>query len=343
LVKHALNVLQYKDLACTKGIPPIVVILPDSTALNEDEKEYTLKLGMNDAVKHFNKAMSEKFTSFDDLEKLFGTLGSVADIERVVKDVSRIAFDVEGKRTIKAQLETLRGARGMTVLPEHPGSAILGMTASRLSICNEILLRSARLGATPVIDAPTSWQYFSWKMEYDSDSRGSSIRSKEQLHITRALQKLGAGEMPWLARVPHEALVEMRQEGALQEIRSILSAGIQDISNRSPDNYFRSTDAVMDNINTSFEAHMKAIEELKKRKWGFAIKDLGKWIGVGSIEVTSACLGTPVWGLTTYMADQLMDTVKMKDIPASIKKLSDEKKSLTKSPIGIMFKLSKNK
>jgi hypothetical protein len=40
LMKHAMNILQYKELACADVEIPIVVVLPDTAALDKEEREF---------------------------------------------------------------------------------------------------------------------------------------------------------------------------------------------------------------------------------------------------------------------------------------------------------------
>jgi hypothetical protein len=52
LIKHALNLLQYRNLACADVTPPVIVVLPDVSALEEDEKQFFYRLGQDDALIH---------------------------------------------------------------------------------------------------------------------------------------------------------------------------------------------------------------------------------------------------------------------------------------------------
>lgn len=61
----------------------------------------------------------------------------------------------------------------------------------------------------------------------------------------------------------------------------------------------------------------------------------------GTLEVTAAVIGTPVWGLIALAAGQFLDTPKLKDIPQSIRDLADESNRVKKSPVGMLFDISK--
>jgi len=66
-----------------------------------------------------------------------------------------------------------------------------------------------------------------------------------------------------------------------------------------------------------------------------------KLLLTGTLGVTAAATGMPVWALAAIAADQLLDAPKLKDIPDSIKKLAKESSELKQSPVGLLFKISK--
>lgn len=67
LMKHAMNILQYKDLACADLSIPIVVIVPDLAALQEDERKFFHDLGEEDSLVHSAKLFGRQFNSFEEL------------------------------------------------------------------------------------------------------------------------------------------------------------------------------------------------------------------------------------------------------------------------------------
>ncbi|MCK4566464.1 MAG: hypothetical protein KAU48_04055 [Candidatus Thorarchaeota archaeon] len=73
-LKHAMNLLQYKDLACAEVNKPIVVIAPDRGVLEEAERDFYVKLGKDDSLEHATRIFGRKFESFEDLMEFAGTL-----------------------------------------------------------------------------------------------------------------------------------------------------------------------------------------------------------------------------------------------------------------------------
>jgi len=338
LIKHALNLLQYRDLALADLDVPIVVVVPDQGVLDDDERDFLVRLGKEDSLIHAEKLFGRRFESFDEVREFVDALNSVDKLAMKIVDPTRLLFDTHWGGSVEAQLSKALTDRHLEILgTQHPGEMVLAQFMGRMAVSNEILIKSQRFHGVPILDAPTSWQYFSWKLEYDA-ARMESQSGLADLHVTRGLQHLAKSEMRWLGRVPLDALIEIRKEGALSEIRAMLSSGVEELATVKPENFHRTTDRVLDNIQNAFEEHERKIDELSNKKWKFAGKDIGSWLAVGTLEVGAAATGMPVYGLSALLAHQFFDVPKFKDIPASIRALADEDKSLRRSPVGLLFK-----
>ncbi|MCA3061772.1 MAG: hypothetical protein ING60_18380, partial [Rhodocyclaceae bacterium] len=324
LIKHALNLLQYKELACADVTPPIVVVLPDMTALEDEEKQFFNRLGQTDTLTHAAKVFGRTFASFDELMEFASTLDTIERVEAEVADPKRVLFDTAWEGDFRQKLTRATNAEISALLKTtNPGIIVASQALGRMSTSNELLVKARRLRGTPIIDAPTSWQYFVWKLEYDAESMERDSQLPD-LHVLRGLQSLAEGEMEWLGKVPPEALIEIRKTGALAEIRGVLAKGVNELAQANPTNFYRTSDHVFDNIHAAFAEHKRNIEELRSKKWKFAGRDMGSWFVVGSLAVTAAATSLPVWGLAAIAADQLLPAPKLKDIPKSIKELASE-------------------
>jgi len=340
-LKHAMNLLQYKDLACIDTQIPIVAVVPDQGSLEDEEKQFVLKLGQEDSIVHANRIFGRDFESFEHVMSFASELDSVEKVVAEIKDNSRVLFDTSWTESVKEQISrAMTDEHAKLLRTQNPGIIVASQALGRMGVSNEILIRSRRLSGIPIIDAPTSWKYFTWKLEYDAEKAGKEQNLKD-LHILRGLQNLAENEMVWLGHIPIDALIEIRKSGALDEIRHILSNGVEKLAEANPHNFFRTTDQIFDNIYEAFEKHKDNIKQLQSKKWKFAGKDIGTWLAVGTLEVTAAATGIPVWGLSTIVAHQLLDVPKLKDIPNSIKQLAQENQKIKKSPVGMLFKYSK--
>lgn len=340
IIKHAMNILQYKDLACADVKVPIIVILPDRGALQEDERDFFVNLGKDDSLIHAGKLFGRSFSSFDELMGFAQELDTVERAVAEISDENRVLFDTEWTGDISAQLNKALQSEHYKPFIDSPGVLLATQSLGRMTVSNELLIKSRQLKGTPIIDAPTSWKYLTWKMEYDSE-RMEYQTGAQDLHIIRGLQDLAMGEMEWLGNIPPDSLIDIRKQGAMDDIRAMLGSGINDIVESKPTNFHRSRDKIFENINNAFSQHKQNIDELRAKKWKFAGKDIGSWMVTGSLGVAAAVTGMPVWGIAAIAADQLLDAPKLKDIPQSIRDLADESNKVKKSPVGMLFSISK--
>ena len=343
LIKHALNLLQYRDLACADVNPPIVVILPDITEMQPDEKEFVYKMGERDAVIHAGKIFGRQFESFGEVYEFASTLDSIDRVISAVVEPKRVIFDTEWKGTFKDRLErAAKNPHTELLQTKNPGIIVASEAIGRMCVSNELLIKARRFRGTPIIDAPTFLQYLVWKLEYDADNFEKETHLSD-IHVVRGLQSLAENEMEWLGRVPPEALIEIRRTGAIHEIRSVLGKGVAELTTANPINFHRTSDRIFDNIQDAFKEHRKQIAELSAKKWKFAGSDIGSWLVVGSLAITAAATHQTVWGLAAYAANQLLDAPKLKNIPESIRELAQENQKVKQSPVGILFKYASKK
>ena len=344
LLKHALNILQYKELALTELDKPIVVILPDKEMMDEFAYEKVSKLGEKDALYHAGKVFDRKFESIGELIDFGKSLDTIEKVTNEIKDRNRVLFDTEFKDSLEVQIKNhIESDSAKASRTDNPGFLVSMMGFGRMSVCNELLLKSSKVGGIPLIDAPTSWEYFKWKLEYDSE-RTYPDKDYSKLHIVKGLNGLDSSKLQWIGKIPPKGLIELRKNGAINEIREILLKGIDELVNANQFDFTSTSHKVFNNLNFAFNQHQENIKKLTNKKWKIAGKDFGSWLVMGSVEIASACLGTPLYGVSTVVLNQMIDAPKIKDLPKTvenIKQTEREKEQLKKSPLGLMFNYSK--
>jgi hypothetical protein len=144
--------------------------------------------------------------------------------------------------------------------------------------------------------------------------------------------------MEWVGSIPHEALIEIRQQGAMDEIRMIISRGIIEVGNTSDIDIAATADRVAANIEEAFRSHRDRLSEIKGRKWRFAGHDIGSWLVTGTIEVAPVATGSPYFGIAGIVAHQLIDAPKLSALPKKYNEILRDEKRVRNSPVGLLFK-----
>lgn len=339
VLRFGLQILNYRSLALAEVNTPIVAIVPDKLDLEEGYSEFIHSMATDDCLRHVSVMFGRKFESLDDLHEYVQQFDQPGNLVAALSAPDRLLFDTESTQSLEEQIRAYMQGEGKVFNPQRAGDIVIPNFIGRMSQANDLLRRSLELRGTPLIDAETSWKYLNWKLEYDANHTSSADLTP--LHIVRGLQAAARGEMQWLGNIPPEALIEMRQQGATEELREILGRGVSDIAASDPANFFRTTDQIVENIHRAFEQHQQNLTKLRNKTWKFAGVDVGSWVVIGTIEVAAALSGAPTFGLLAFAADQLMDVPKLKELPNKFQEIKKESKTLKASPVGLLFQQAK--
>jgi hypothetical protein len=84
LVKHGLNLLRYRDVALADINPPILIVLPDTSALYPEERDFIEQFSEPDVLAHARLVFGQQFSTVEDLFSYAQTLDTM---DKVVKSI----------------------------------------------------------------------------------------------------------------------------------------------------------------------------------------------------------------------------------------------------------------
>lgn len=336
--------LGYKDLALADVDPPIVVIAPDFTAL-EPNYRIALKLsGESDVIQHASRLFARSFSTVQELADFLKQFADDRQLSASVVDSERFLFDIEWPRAANEQLERYKQEVQPQMSSNPWGSSselVYDAFLGRMMQTNDALFRSERYGGTPLIDAPTSWQYLLWKYEYDA--KESTLRAgTRDLVISKAVEVEGTPKIDFLEGVPPEALVELRRRGALADLRETIRSGIDEIDLASREAVAEVSKHVIANLDAAFARHEQQLRALSSSKSKFFGIDVGRWIGFGGISIAAALTGNLSLGVLTAVSG-MVGAPGIADLQKRWRDLKSRSDTLKRSPTGILFQHLKHK
>ncbi|WP_128210333.1 hypothetical protein [Paenirhodobacter populi] len=333
--KHVINLMDYKELALCDEHMPLVAIVPP-TKFDESNREWLGSMIRSDTTKHLSTAFGRTFNDIDEVEDFLKGAAEPEDLVKLIVRKEMILFDVEWEGDLLAQMKRAMANTDLRVAsPTHAGRFLTGIIFGRMGQATDILQRSRDFGSIPLLDAPTSWRYFNFALAHQSTD--NLAYDRKELHMVHGLQRAAATDAEWLGNIPPSALIEMRKQGAMPEIREMLSKGISEIAVANPDGFYRTADQVVANVQEAFDLHKQNIEALKKKRWKFLGHDIGGWLVTGSLEIGAAVLGTPAIGLGALVAQNAFDLPKLKDLPKRNRETKSALDYAKRSPIGLLF------
>jgi len=340
IAKHALNAMRYRDLALASIEPPIVIIVPGHSLTDEQYTNGLRMLAERDALEHASRIFDRTFASTEDFGRFLEQFHTADEVAHSVVDPSRLLFDSEWSGTLTEQmerykLETLDPLRGK-MAPHHLQLAVWNSTFGRMMQANDTLLGSAEIRGTPLIDAPTSWQYLLWKYEYDG-AQASPARDRRGAVIVKAVEAEGRRSLSLISEVPQQTLIDLRTNGALAELRELIGKGIAEVNAATAASVDEVSSTVKNNLDEAFKKHQEQLRQLSRSRLKFYGRDVSSWIITGSLSIAAAAAGSVSLGILAALA-AMAGPPSAKDLARKWHELRSQSQSLRRSPAGLLFK-----
>lgn len=340
LVKHTLTAMSYRDVATADIEPPIVLVLPSADDIDLSSRQYLVERSEPAMLRHANYLFGRNFESIEHLKEFCDNLTTVDRALDEMKGSDRLLFDTEWDRNPRAQL-TRAMSENPVMIPslenEVAGHHVLGACLGRMPQALATKENAMHFGGTPLINAETSWQYYTWLLEYEATKKPLDGRHDQSLHITRALVSESDNNLSWLGKVPPETALEIRRRGLAEEVRRILGNGVVELARANPNNYFRTADQVVENLDNAFREHQRTLLEAKMKKLKLFGFDIGSFVATGTLAVTAALTGNPKLGAISGIFG-LAGLPNLKDIKTKFAAITAEDRVRKTSPIGLLFR-----
>lgn len=339
LIKHVLTAMTYRSLATANVSPPIVLIVPTRDDLQGRGRKEIAESAAPAMVKHGNLLFGSSFQKLDELIEFCNGLRSVEDVVARLNHPGRLLFDTEWGGDAAHQLR-----KAMTDSPAVPGIAqdvaghhVIGACVGRMAQAMAAQEAAFQFGGSPLISAPTSWNYYTWLLEYQGTTARSQAGRLEACHVTHALTAEAGVNLEWLGNVPPEAVLEIRKNGQAEELRTLLGNGLSELLEVNPNNYFRTADQVVENLDAAFRKHQRELSEAKLKKLRLYGLNVPTCLAVGGIGIAGAITGNvPLQGISAALSVAGLATLK--DIKTKYAEIAAADKARRASPTGILFR-----
>lgn len=338
LIKHVLTAMTYRDLAVADIDPPMVIVSPNPKDINADDRSALTEQSQLLSCRHAGYLFGRDFESIEHLAEYCSHLATVEQVIAELKGKDRLIFDANWGVSPLDQLRTAMhegSTPGLdpTVAGNHVFFACLGRMPQALAAqqC------ASHYGGTPFIGVETSWRYFNWMLEYQGQAGTYAQADRESMHIVRALSAEADNNLQWLGNVPPETVLQIRKAGLAEELRSILGRGVAELISIRPNNYYRTADKVVDNLDRAFRAHQASLNEARLKKLKLYGIDVASCVAVGTIGVAAALTGNIALGAVGSVLG-VAGLPNLKDIKTKYTELKAEEHARNSAPTGMLFK-----
>ncbi|WP_085701839.1 hypothetical protein [Pseudomonas sp. B15(2017)] len=338
LIKHVLTAMTYRNIALAEVDPPLVVISPNPKDVNDDDRAELAAQSQLLSCNHGGYLFGRDFDSVEHFADFCSHLESIENVLAELKGADRLIIDAEWGRSAMAQLEmAMKEGSTPGLNPELAGNHVLYACLGRMPQALASQQYATHFGGTPFIGAETSWQYFNWMLDYQGGAIKRPGDDRQSMHIVRALSAEAGNNLLWLGNIPPETVLDIRRAGLAEEVRSILGHGVSELVNLRPDNYFRTADQVVENLDRAFREHQVLLKEARAKKLKLYGIDVASCLAVGAIGVAGALTGNVALGAIGSVLG-VAGIPNLKDIRTKYKDLQIEQKARANSPTGMLFR-----
>ncbi len=318
LLKYALNILEFKNIINNKGKIPIVVIAPDLGRiqyLNLDRDNII----ENTIINYYNILFDQSFTSIKEAGSYCYKIDNNIKFNNQIYNKDSLFFDFNNNTAFNNNY--------------NYGQNIFHTINNQISKCFEIIEKSKFYLSTPIIESPTTWQCLKWILKSENSINTIDLQS---LHIIDGIKKLSNTNYNIIGNIPIDSLISIREHGAINEFREILSKGIDEICAIDPNDFMQTSDKVFKNIQRAYFRHNNEIDKLKNKKWKFAGRTISSFLIYGIFAIVIA-KNSSIPNLLSIPASILIKQPNVKETLKEYSKLKNSSKTLNTSAIGLLF------
>ncbi|WP_124370737.1 hypothetical protein [Pseudomonas sp. R2-7-07] len=112
-------------------------------------------------------------------------------------------------------------------------------------------------------------KYFNWMLGYQGGVVDRPSDDRKSMHVMRALSAEVDENLEWLGNVPAETVLNIRRAGLAEELRYLLGHGVSELIKVRPENYFRTADQGVDDLDRALAAHQTLLKDARNKKLSF--------------------------------------------------------------------------
>lgn len=345
VLKYAISLLQFKDIYLADTFPPIAVLATDPELTKPNAIfENIGEASKFDSIAVINKLYEEKLENYDEVMSFFQKFSNP---ENAVTNIVRPELFLVDETVPKDPLSQLGSYKELfhenfsleEIESQWRGGQMLWfILSSRIFQANDVLHQATTQNAHPLIQAPVSFHWLKLKTETTQEFISKELETDINIELLKT-NALLSKELDWLSNIPLNTLVEFRQKGRLEEFRKLVSKDFSQLSDLSLQDVSRVTNQVDYNLSTAFEQHQEKMQELNtnlKQEMVISVPTLLLSITAALQPIFASTF--PAW---LVPVGGIVGAAKLKDVITAAAKYYRERKSLGKTPVGILWEAKK--
>jgi len=309
---------------------PFAVLCPGQRDFDPRIEERVIDQSLELTTQYANDLLDAKCTNWEEVcqktEKIIGAEAIKKAIRRPVilpapfreprRDYDRLSQCFERMRVLQTQSQA--------VIPSQPVlKDLLVSFLTEFSVMESQLHGSVELDLAPLHPRYT-WDLYKWRVAKGNldNARALGWEERQTSAVATAIQH---EDLDWLSNVPLDAVIQLRNEGFLEEFRTRIRLARKRMTLEEGSDFSRIAQSVEREIESAIKEHVSSIASLEKDARKRLKVETGKFVGKVSVGIASFLIPPlSILGLvedTREHARAILDTRKLlKSIPEKIRR-----------------------
>jgi len=322
---------------------PIAIVMPPGGITWGDDKFKAIEnVSKSNAIRLFADALEEPISTLGELLE-YVTKGSLEDLESRFKrhEVLRDIFEKIGFKSLAEVIDFSR----VSTSPLHDRSSQLAKLPLMAQVIAHIFgpiqglmlaIEGAEASATEAridINIPGSlWNFYKYRAKSEAELFSRGLR--DEVPIQAAIM---SEAMEWMGAATVEDLVRMREQGLMEQVRSIYRIKRRELQRASLENLEAATKAVVETVTGELVEAMNEAREQQAAAVRSLATQSGKFIVSGGLGVAS--LFFPVLSVISVIYAAAVPGASVTDVARDYFKNREEQQELKNRPIAHMLQI----
>lgn len=332
LINSVLTALSMKEVILADVNPPIAIIAPDAFCRDDSIKDYIRDVSEKDIISHIEYIFQKTFRNISEADRFLQSMSDIKILKSNIKNPERLLFDTDWQEfSLEKQIEY--GFKDTGINESELYKLLRISITGRMMQANDLVFKSSQINGVPILDAPTSWEYFIWKYEYDNNFAQDVFKDFSNIVISRSLLD---NKLLWMGDVPYKELIEIRKKGELNELRESLFKGIVEIQDASDSAYEEKIENAIKAIEGTLQNHQTILVECKNNFKKYLGYDVTPWLVTGGISIAAASTGNIPLSLISA-ATNMLGCSNGKELWQKGKELMGDINNIKRAPMGMLL------
>jgi hypothetical protein len=340
-LKYGIEQILAREAYLADTYPPIAVLTADPELAQPNGSFNRLAdLAKLDSIALTNELYGECLDDFAEVQSFFSRFGSLREAVKEIAQPHLFCWDEDTPLNPVLQMEAFVHRDNidwkLRRLPDQfqgPGYLPF-MFLGRMMQVNDVLHRSRSQNAHPLVAAPVSFHWLTWKIRANRNliAKDLGLARDMELGLTNSLL---SQDLEWLSNVPLEGLIELRKKGLLAELRAVVSRELESLTGAGLSNLEAITSQVDYNVSSALRQHQEQVKELDRAyRTELAVTGSTFLLSIAAALQPSLLPLAPDWAKAL---SGIVGTTSLKSVVQATVKYFKERNALGKTPVGLLW------